>query len=1137
MYALHNSSPSPLAFMSSTNDFKFSPRFHVEYTECDLSKTVKAGLSFMKTYDYDVIIGPPCATALKMIGTLSTIYEKPVLGWGFVSEAELSDMSRFPYVTSALPSSQTLGVATSKLLDLYKWDRIAMLYFKNELNYCSSVVEDVERALYSDNEMDTVQVVMKEELDMTNNQAFISTLQLVKTRARIILFCAQTGPEKRFYMIQAALQGMNTSEYVHIMLALRSAGFGVQSASGKKPLTQSGLPPIWESFQADPDGFEDLAKSVAAKMLVVRRSSCVQGMKFVFQIDTNSEVQDKAFLQFMTKNIVHAVRAPPLSCVEPECLAANATGMGVYARHLFDVFYMYGMAISNLNSTDPNVYRNLSQLIPLFKTPFEGIPCQKKSCQTKLFAGMTGEVMLNDELSRMPLYQVYSLNNQYDQISIMNISLVNDTVNVTLAYKNENVDVWHFWGGSRPLDTPICGFLGKSCPVPFFEQYQILIFVAVAVAALLVLAIITCLASMIKNRRAEQHRLNSLWQIPAIKLRTPDKKVHRRKSVLSIESGTASEDSISRSTKGSEMSEFNENYVIQVYENELVLTTAHQIQELTSEEMMKLVKLRKLDHENLNKFIGMSIDGSRYLAVWKMCSRGSLQDIMSKGNFSMDYFFMFCMIRDIAEGMNYLHKNFLRVHGNLRSATCLVNDSWQVKLADYGLEFLQDEEERPVKTRLLWVAPEVLRANIPVDQMAPSADVYSFAIVASEILTKKEAYDLHKRKEGYEEIVYLIKKGGSDLLRPNLYTDVEVNQTLLALVRDCWSENPEDRPPAEIICKTLFDMTPNTKDNLMDHVFSMLEEYTSSLEVEVEERTKELTLEKKKSDILLGRMLPKQVAERLKAGQAVEPESFDMVTVFFSDLVKFTDLATKCSPFQVVNLLNEVFSNFDAIIEKHDVYKVESIGDGFLCVSGLPNRNGVEHIRQIVEMSLQFMEFCKNFRIPHLPRERVELRIGVNSGKSYFSIFFITKLFFSGPCVAGVVGLSMPRYCLFGDTVNTASRMESNGKASLIHMTEAAHTQLTNHFPYQYETKSRGEVIIKGKGVMETYWLLGKQSISNRSTPPISQVKQIPRKIPSFTDNMDEITIRSVSPYIENSSDNEDEEMRRIMRREMMKVV
>ncbi|KAF1753952.1 hypothetical protein GCK72_020509 [Caenorhabditis remanei] len=1017
-------------------DFDFE--FHVEYTECDLSTVVKAGISFMKTNDYDVVIGPPCAPALKMMGTLSTLYKKPVLGWGFVTESEFSDMSRFPYVTSVLPSSETLGVVVWKLLELYSWERIALLYFKNEFNYCQSTILDVESLLYQENMSQTVRVVVKKELDKKNPDSFNNTLQLVKSKARVILWCAQTGVEKRHYLIQAARQQMNTSEYVHVMLSMRSVGFGVHSAVGKKLLTQTGLPPVWESFQLEPDGFEDLAKSTAAKMLV---------------IDTNSEVRDKGFLEFMTKNIVYAVREPPLSCTAPECLAANGTFMGAYARHLFDVFYMYGLAVSSLNSTDPKVYRNLSLLTPQFTTAFDG---------------MTGLVTLNDELSRMPLYQVYALNNDYDQISLMNISLVNGSARVTLAYKDEPTDVWHFWGGVRPLDTPICGFLGKTCPIPFFDQYRILIIVAVTVTGLLILAIFTCLTSMIRNRCAEQERLNSEWQIHAIKLRLPKMNNHRRKSVLSADSEEEFEDdNVSGSTRNSGIRKFNENYVIQILENDLVLTTVHQTHELTNLEKLKLVKLRKLDDEYLNKFIGLSIDGSRCMAVWKMCPRGSLRDIIMKGNFSMDYFFMFCMIRDVAEGMNYLHKSFLRLHGRLRSAICLVNESWQVKLSDYGLDFLVDEEERPAKKRLLWVAPEVLRGSLTVSQMAPSVDIYSFAIIASEILTKKEAWNLHKRKEGYQEIIYAVKKGGRDVLRPDLHTDPDVNQTLIALVKDCWSENPDDRPSAETICNIIHEMTPKTKDNLMDHVFAMLEEYTASLEVDIQERTKELSVEKKKSDILLSRMLPKQVAERLKAGQAVEPETFDIVTVFFSDLVKFTNLASKCTPFQAV----------------------ESIGDGYLCVSGLPIRNGVNHIRQIVEMSLRFMEFCQKFRIPHLPRERVELRVGINSG----------------PCVAGVVGLSMPRYCLFGDTVNTASRMESNGKPSLIHMTEAAHTQLTNSFPYQYETRSRGEVIIKGKGVMETFWLIGKASMSDRSTPPVSQVKKISQEGMSITDTDDQV--------------------------------
>uniref|UniRef100_A0A914NMA0 guanylate cyclase n=1 Tax=Meloidogyne incognita TaxID=6306 RepID=A0A914NMA0_MELIC len=257
-------------------------------------------------------------------------------------------------------------------------------------------------------------------------------------------------------------------------------------------------------------------------------------------------------------------------------------------------------------------------------------------------------------------------------------------------------------------------------------------------------------------------------------------------------------------------------------------------------------------------------------------------------------------------------------------------------------------------------------------------------------------------------------------------------------------------------------MVRDGSQNLMDYVFGMLEQYASSLEQEVEERTRELVEEKRKSDILLYRMLPKQVADKLKLGEFVEPEQFSAATIFFSDVVSFTTLASKCSPLQVVNLLNGLYTAFDGIIDTHDVYKVETIGDGYLVCSGIPRKNGNDHAKEISELAFAFLRTVSTFRVDHLPNERVNLRIGIHTG----------------PAVAGVVGLTMPRYCLFGDTVNTASRMESNGRPGRIHISTTTNHYLTNIIG-GYVTEPRGEVIIKGKGVMETFWLLGHSGDSN----------------------------------------------------------
>ncbi|XP_022096598.1 atrial natriuretic peptide receptor 2-like [Acanthaster planci] len=225
-------------------------------------------------------------------------------------------------------------------------------------------------------------------------------------------------------------------------------------------------------------------------------------------------------------------------------------------------------------------------------------------------------------------------------------------------------------------------------------------------------------------------------------------------------------------------------------------------------------------------------------------------------------------------------------------------------------------------------------------------------------------------------------------------------------------------------------------------------------------KTLELREEKKRSDSLLYQMLPKVVAEQLKLTGQTTAETYDEVTVFFSDVANFTAMSAISTPIQVIVMLNTLYQCLDALIDRYDVYKVETIGDAYMVVSGAPRRNGSRHAPEMARLSLAIRREIATFHIPHLPDHTFELRIGIHTG----------------PCAAGVAGSTRPRYCLFGDTINTASRMESTGQPGRIHISQATRGALLQCDDSEEDGKFyvtlRGTLDIKGKGEMTTYWLL-----------------------------------------------------------------
>lgn len=190
-------------------------------------------------------------------------------------------------------------------------------------------------------------------------------------------------------------------------------------------------------------------------------------------------------------------------------------------------------------------------------------------------------------------------------------------------------------------------------------------------------------------------------------------------------------------------------------------------------------------------------------------------------------------------------------------------------------------------------------------------------------------------------------------------------------------------------------------------------------------------------------------------GKKIEPESREVVTIFFSDIVGFTTISSTLSPLKISDMLDRLYSKFDELSQLHDIFKVETIGDAYMAVTNLV-KDQPDHATRVAKFAVDAMQAAKETPIdtdnPTLGN--VSIRVG----------------FHSGSVVANVVGTVNPRYCLFGDTVNIASRMESNSEAGRIHCSNKAAKLLHRQCP-KFPIVCRGTISVKGKGDMKTYWI------------------------------------------------------------------
>ncbi|KAK3733152.1 hypothetical protein RRG08_046076 [Elysia crispata] len=684
----------------------------------------------------------------------------------------------------------------------------------------------------------------------------------------------------------------------------------------------------------------------------------------------------------------------------------------------------------------------------------------------RTFTGITGTVSIDKNGDRNADYSLLDM----DPVSSKFRVVANYYGNRKQFEAEPGVDI--HWAGDRespPPDTPTCGFDGSKCPPDKpFPVYLIVIIVLLVL--ILVVLIVGFFVYRYAKLEAELAEMNWKVKWEDILFGSPgkNKKLERQGSRMSLNRKNSYNSSCSGDTIAAHLSNDGNRQLFTktgYYKGAIVAIKLINKSNITIHKplLMEIKRIKDLQNDHIVRFVGACIDPPHQCIITEYCPKGSLQDVLENEEIKLDWMFRYSIMQDIVRGMAYLHSSEVRSHGNLKSTNCVVDSRFVVKITDFGLHQLRttddvlDEESFAAFQRKLWTAPELVRMAHRPPEGTQKGDVYSFAIICQEIVYRNGVFYLQNFDISPQEIGEKVLNGMKPYFRPTMEAFDCPCDELAGVIKRCWAEDPVDRPDFQTLKGQIRKLNRDgDKGNILDNLLSRMEQYANNLEALVAERTSDYLEEKRKAEDLLYNMLPRSVATQLIRGESVMAETYESVTIYFSDICGFTALSAESTAMQVVDLLNDLYTAFDTVVSRFDVYKVETIGDAYMVVSGLPMRNGNLHAREIARMSIALLRETKTIKVRHKPDYKLKLRIGIHSGS----------------VCAGVVGLKMPRYCLFGDTVNTASRMESNGEPLKIHVSPFTKVILDDFGVFQLEL--RGGVEMKGKGTVTTYWLLGE---------------------------------------------------------------
>ncbi|XP_055335717.1 receptor-type guanylate cyclase gcy-2-like [Paramacrobiotus metropolitanus] len=344
--------------------------------------------------------------------------------------------------------------------------------------------------------------------------------------------------------------------------------------------------------------------------------------------------------------------------------------------------------------------------------------------------------------------------------------------------------------------------------------------------------------------------------------------------------------------------------------------------------------MHRLANENIGRFYGIILDdisASSYL-MCEFTQRGSLYDVVTQKNILSDMPIRISFLHDLIKGLNYIHNSPLHCHGSLSAQVCFINSRFTLKVSHAGYQKIFS----------------LMSNDTNVSAGSRAVDIVSFGKICNDVLSDADSAAMAKQSK------------------------------LSALIDDCLSLYPAQRPNCQKILR-IFRTLPSVPRNVVSHTLSLLDRQTVELEESVRIKTADLLEEMRKTDILLSEILPKTIIQRLRNKEQIAAEAFDSVSILFSDIPEFAELLRRCTPIELINLLNDAHSKFDGVLMEFDAYKVETVGDCYMISSGVPIRND-KHAAELCFLAHTLLKTSHSFHVASAQDVTLTARIGINSG-------------------------------------------------------------------------------------------------------------------------------------------------------------